>query len=154
GASASSSVAAIVAMGSRIVAIDTSAERRLPDTGRPRGLPRVAAHVTSIHLIVASFQADTMPAYFTESTRYERCVMGTAVGGNFLVMLFCAGYLVVTFRGASVGWPAIVTAVLVGYFVADFASGLVHWGLDTWFDERSIGRAAAIGREHHTHPQH
>jgi ubiquitin-conjugating enzyme E2 variant len=95
-----------------------------------------------------------MPAYFTESTPYERCVMRTAVGGNFLVMLFCAGYVAVTLRAADASWVSIVAAVLIGYFVADFASGLVHWGLDTWFDERSLGRAAAIGREHHTHPQH
>src|SRR5258708_20050418 len=26
--------------------------------------------------------------------------------------------------------------------------------MDTWFDERILGRAIAIAREHHTHPHH
>jgi hypothetical protein len=33
-------------------------------------------------------------------------------------------------------------------------SGAVHWGIDTWFDGRILGRAIAIIREHHTHPHH
>jgi hypothetical protein len=41
-----------------------------------------------------------------------------------------------------------------GYFLADFAFGAVHWSMDTWLDERTLGRAIAIVREHHTHPHH
>jgi ubiquitin-conjugating enzyme E2 variant len=75
------------------------------------------------------------------------------VGGNFLVMAFCAFHLVNDFTPSGISWPWIVAGVVVGYFVADFGSGLVHWGVDTWFDERSLGRVVAIAREHHTHPQ-
>lgn len=92
--------------------------------------------------------------YFVDSTPHEKRVMWMFVGGNFLVMLCCGGYLVATFDVSGVTWPAILAAVLVGWFVADFASGLVHWSMDTWFDEASLGRAIAIAREHHTHPQH
>lgn len=31
---------------------------------------------------------------------------------------------------------------------------MVHWATDTWFTEEHFGRAIAIAREHHTHPQH
>jgi ubiquitin-conjugating enzyme E2 variant len=96
----------------------------------------------------------TQQPYFTESTPHEERMMWMFVGGNFLVMLGCGGYVVAAFGAAGVTWPAILAAVVVGWFVADFSSGLVHWGLDTWFDERSLGRAVAIAREHHTHPQH
>jgi len=92
--------------------------------------------------------------YFIDATPQQKRVMGMFVGGNFLLMLLCACYLVATFQAAGVGWPAILAAVLIGWFAADFASGLVHWGIDTWFDEASLGRAVAITREHHTHPQH
>jgi hypothetical protein len=92
--------------------------------------------------------------YFVDATPHQKRLMRMFVGGNFLLMLLCAAYLVATFQAAGVAWPAILAAVLVGWFTADFASGLVHWGIDTWFDEASLGRAVAITREHHTHPQH
>ncbi|MEA2943761.1 MAG: hypothetical protein QOD09_4290 [Bradyrhizobium sp.] len=92
--------------------------------------------------------------YFLESTPSERLAMRLSIGANALVMAFCAGYLVLQYNASAISWVYIAVALLVGYFVADFASGLVHWGLDTWFDERQLGRVVAIAREHHTHPQH
>jgi hypothetical protein len=91
--------------------------------------------------------------YFLQSTARERCIMYFCVGANLLVVALCAIYLATNVTASGVTWPYVVAALAVGYFAADFASGLVHWGMDTWFDEASIGRAAAIAREHHTHPQ-
>jgi ubiquitin-conjugating enzyme E2 variant len=92
--------------------------------------------------------------YFVDSTPDQKRMMCLFVGGNFLLMLLCGAYVVATFTAAGVTWPTILATVLVGWFIADFASGLVHWSVDTWFDEASLGRAVAITREHHTHPQH
>lgn len=44
--------------------------------------------------------------------------------------------------------------LIVAIFIADLFSGLVHWGTDTWFDQKYIGRVIAIAREHHSHPAH
>jgi ubiquitin-conjugating enzyme E2 variant len=80
--------------------------------------------------------------------------MRISVGANLLVMLLCLGYPVFYFSELpQSAWPFIGPAPVVGYFIADFASGIVHWSMDTWFDERSLGRVVAIAREHHTHPQ-
>jgi hypothetical protein len=91
--------------------------------------------------------------YFLQRTMRERTIMCFCVGANLLVVTLCAIYLVTNVAASEVTWPYIVAALAVGYFAADFASGLVHWGMDTWFDEATVGRAAAIAREHHTHPQ-
>jgi hypothetical protein len=91
--------------------------------------------------------------YFLESNPSERWLMRLSVSANFLVIAFCVGYLVLEYKVSGITWIYITAALLFGYFVADFASGLVHWGMDTWFDERQLGRAVAIAREHHTHPQ-
>lgn len=91
--------------------------------------------------------------YFLASSPRERWVMRLSVGANVLVIAFCASYLVVEYSASGTTWVAIVLAALAGYFFADFASGLIHWGMDTWFDEQQFGRAIAIAREHHTHPQ-
>lgn len=97
---------------------------------------------------------DAPRPFFAAATPRENRIMRTVVIGNALVALFCLAYLTVELRPSRVGFPYIFVAVLVGYFLADFASGVVHWGLDTWFSERMLGRAVAIAREHHTHPQH
>lgn len=90
--------------------------------------------------------------FFAQSTRTETLVMRICVAANLGVVVGCAAYLVVHV-GLAPSWPYLVATVLAGWFLADFGSGLVHWGLDTWFDERAFGRAVAIAREHHTHPQ-
>src|SRR6516165_11924846 len=79
--------------------------------------------------------------------------MGISVGTNFTVIAWCAGYLLVNYCWSGITWPYLICVLIAGYFVADFASGLVHWGIDTWFDQNMLGRATAIAREHHTHPQ-
>jgi hypothetical protein len=91
--------------------------------------------------------------FFLDATPRDRVLMYISVAANSIVMAFCAGYLLVEYGASGITWPYILTAVVVGYFIADFASGLVHWGLDTWFDQELLGRAVAIAREHHTHPQ-
>lgn len=97
-----------------------------------------------------------MPAkpFFADATPREIRLMRLSVIANAAVVLFCAVYLVRHYSDAGLRWPWLVAVLLAGYFFADFASGAVHWGIDTWFDERTMGRAVAITREHHTHPSH
>src|SRR5258705_2819630 len=92
--------------------------------------------------------------FFLESKPLERRVMRISVGANLAVITFCAFYLILQYNSAGITWSYIVVGVLDGYLTADFASSLVHWGMDTWFSEAVFGRAIAIAREHHTHPQH
>jgi Lipid desaturase domain len=92
--------------------------------------------------------------FFKDATRREIRVMRLFVGANIALILACAFYLICYFAAAGLDWPYLLAAALAGYFLADIASGAVHWGLDTWFDERMLGRAVAIAREHHTHPHH
>jgi ubiquitin-conjugating enzyme E2 variant len=92
--------------------------------------------------------------YFLESSLSDRTGIRVCVGTNLFIIVVCSAYLAYYFQALPASsWPFIVAAVVVGYFVADFVSGLVHWGMDTWFDESSLGRCVAIAREHHTHPQ-
>jgi hypothetical protein len=92
--------------------------------------------------------------FFKDATPAEKRVMRFFVGANIIVIAFCAGYLLRHFAVAGLGWPGIFVTALAGYLLADFVSGVVHWSMDTWFDQRSLGRAIAIAREHHTHPHH
>lgn len=91
---------------------------------------------------------------FLESTNRERIVMYTCVGVNLLVIAFCAAWLLLKWHTVDLSLMGVAVALLVGYFFADIASGLVHWATDTWFHEEQFGRAIAIAREHHIHPQH
>ena len=91
--------------------------------------------------------------FFTKGTPRDHLLIRASVTGNLMVITFCAGYLAFEYHVTGATWLQIIGAVGVGYFVADFASGVVHWGVDTWFSERQFGRAIAIAREHHTHPQ-
>jgi plasmanylethanolamine desaturase len=91
--------------------------------------------------------------YFAEATPREHWIMVACVGANFLVMAWCAIYLVLAYHASGMTWPLIAGVLVIGYFIADFASGLVHWGVDTWFTECVFGRVVSIAREHHTHPQ-
>src|SRR5881397_3395513 len=91
---------------------------------------------------------------FKDATARETRLMRFWIGANIVVILFCASYLALYFTAAAMRLPALLAALLFGYFLADFSSGAVHWAMDTWFDERSMGRAIAITREHHTHPDH
>jgi ubiquitin-conjugating enzyme E2 variant len=91
--------------------------------------------------------------YFAEGSPSDQWAMRISVGANAMVIAFCAGYLVFQYRASGISGAHVLTALIIGYFVADFASGLVHWAMDTWFSERVLGRAVAIAREHHTHPQ-
>jgi len=91
---------------------------------------------------------------FKDATPHEIRVMRLCVAANIAVISCCAFYIARHFAAAGLGWPALLAALLVGYFLADFSSGMVHWMIDTWLDERALGRAIAITREHHVHPDH
>jgi ubiquitin-conjugating enzyme E2 variant len=88
--------------------------------------------------------------FFKDATPANTWVMRFFVGANIAVIAFCALYLVRHFAAAGLSWPSILAVALAGYFLADFAFGAVHWSMDTWFDERMLGRAIAIVREHIT----
>jgi ubiquitin-conjugating enzyme E2 variant len=92
--------------------------------------------------------------FFLETTSFERCCMRVSVGANLAVVTLCVAYLCLEYKLSGITWPYTISGMLVGYLAADFASGLVHWAMDTWFSEAVLGRAVAIAREHHTHPQH
>jgi ubiquitin-conjugating enzyme E2 variant len=92
--------------------------------------------------------------FFADATPTVVWVMRFFVGTNTLIIALGATYLFYYFAAAGLSWPYVAAAILVGYFFADFLSGVVHWSMDTWFDERTFGRAIAIAREHHTHPHH
>jgi hypothetical protein len=97
---------------------------------------------------------DQIVPFFADATPSERRVMRACVAANLCVIAFCAGYLALGMTASGMTWLHALAAAVVGYFMADLASGFVHWGMDTWFDERFFGRAVWIAREHHTHPQH
>src|SRR5258708_34504702 len=92
--------------------------------------------------------------FFKDATPTVTWTMRFFVGANIAVILYCAVYLVRHFAASGLGSPAILATALAGYFLADFTSGVVHWGMDTGFDERILGRAIAPAREPHTHPHH
>src|SRR4030095_11842357 len=92
--------------------------------------------------------------FFKDAPPREIRTMRFWSGANIAVILFCAFWLVSYFSLAALSWPYLIAALLAGYFLADFSSGAVHWAMDTWFDRRTMGRAIAITREHHTHPHH
>lgn len=53
-------------------------------------------------------------------------------------------------------WLAAFGGCVLGALAADAITGLVHWGCDTWGDERTrwLGPSLIRGfREHHDHPQ-
>jgi hypothetical protein len=87
------------------------------------------------------------------STRTATVCWASIVGTVALVLSLCAWLLLHT--GAIGACWSVPMSLVVGYFLADLVSGVVHWGLDTWFDETSrIDRAVRIAREHHSHPSH
>ncbi len=97
---------------------------------------------------------NSITPFFPERSRSDVWVMRASVGLNLVVMCFALLWLLRGYHASRAMWPHIVAGAIIGYFVADFASGLVHWGMDTWFSERTLGRAVRIAREHHAHPQH
>jgi ubiquitin-conjugating enzyme E2 variant len=79
---------------------------------------------------------DTTP-FFKDATPTAKWVMRLFVGANIAVILFCATYLLRHFAASGLGCPSMLATALAGYFLADFSSGMIHWGMDTWFDERT-----------------
>jgi hypothetical protein len=91
--------------------------------------------------------------HFMQSTRADRTEMRIIVGTNVAVAAYCLIIALSELGSAGFAWVLAPLCLVAGYFLADFLSGVVHWGVDTWFDEISLGRAIAMAREHHTHPQ-
>lgn len=87
-----------------------------------------------------------------ESTMNRRMI--AFVAGNVLVIVTAGAYLVTNFANIQLHPFSWLVALVSGYFLADFVSGIIHWAIDTWFSEQSLGRMVAIAREHHTHPRH
>jgi ubiquitin-conjugating enzyme E2 variant len=78
--------------------------------------------------------------FFKEATPREVRTMRIWIGANIAVILFCVSWLVCTFTVAGLSLPYFMATLVAGYFLADFSSGAVHWAMDTWFDERTMGR--------------
>lgn len=95
----------------------------------------------------------TIP-FFEHATLREIIITRLCCAANALVILGCAVYLVGHYDAAGLRWPWLIAALLLGYFLADLFSGLVHWVVDTWLDEKMLGRGIAMTREHHSHPSH
>ncbi len=95
----------------------------------------------------------TMQPLFSGAAAFETRQMRVCITANLVIIALLTTYLVIEFPFAQLSWPFALGALLAGYFVADFVSGVVHWGMDTWFDQESMGRVVSIAREHHTHPQ-
>jgi hypothetical protein len=91
--------------------------------------------------------------YFCDATPTVKNVMRFFVGSNLALIVFCAGYLALNLAASGPAWPYTLVASPVGYFIADFLSGTIHCAMDTWVNEQVLGRAVAIARDHHTHPQ-
>lgn len=91
---------------------------------------------------------------FKDATPHEIRVMRLCVAANIVVISCCAFYLFRYFAAAGLGCTSLLAAGLLGYFLADFSTGVVHWVIDTWLDERAMGRGIAITREHHIYPDH
>ena len=79
------------------------------------------------------------------------CWAGVAV---YFAMVAWFGTWVVLHADAAGAWPWLIPTTFLALFLADLISGVVHWGTDTWFDERLSERVVSIAREHHLHPHH
>ncbi|WP_199434104.1 fatty acid desaturase CarF family protein [Qaidamihabitans albus] len=80
------------------------------------------------------------------------------VTGAVANITVCAAAIVVTTVNVPVSGvtvPVVLVFVVGGWFVADLVSGVLHWALDTWFNEnvRAVRRIVLIVREHHVYPQ-
>ncbi len=91
---------------------------------------------------------------FPDRTRQEWITMLLVTIGNGLFILGTAFHVGAGLLEGRIAWWLLLLLLPVALFVGDFATGFVHWAVDTWFDERSLGRLVMIAREHHTHPTH
>src|SRR5438105_9400398 len=73
---------------------------------------------------------------------------------NAALILPALAFLMLNTRQLLTGWPVALVGLVAGSFVADLVSGVLHWALDTWFDEHTppMRRMVIMVREHHTHP--
>jgi len=83
-------------------------------------------------------------------------VVGHAVAIVSNLMVVGAGVVWLVAHGERlqhVAW-VVPCSVVLGLLVADLASGILHWGLDTWFDANTpgLGRMVKTVREHHVYP--
>ncbi len=75
-------------------------------------------------------------------------------GGNLLFILGTGVHVGAGLIADQIAWWLLPLLFPIALFLGDFVTGLVHWAVDSWFDERSLGRLVMIAREHHTHPTH
>jgi TMEM189-like protein len=90
---------------------------------------------------------------FPTRTKEQLFLLWGASVANAILVLGMSAWLYVHFSGSGLGVMWAVLCIPLGLFLADLATGLVHWGTDTWFDGRSWTRTIGVAREHHIYPQ-
>ena len=63
--------------------------------------------------------------------------MRIIVGANVAIAAYCLIVTISVVGSAGFAWTSAPLCFAAGYFLADFLSGVVHWCVDTWFDEIS-----------------
>jgi hypothetical protein len=93
--------------------------------------------------------AKTLASMYNREKRLQELISVIVAGFLFVSVI---GFLLYRFKVASLS--LLILCALLGILVADFASGLVHWGADTWGTvETFIGRNFIRPfREHHVDP--
>ena len=93
----------------------------------------------------------SLPAHY--ELTWSQWVFSAASLAVAFVLIAAVGYRIVSAIDVRTWW--VLLAVLAGMTAADFASGVIHWGADTWGrdDYPVIGRRLLVPfRVHHVNP--
>ena len=102
-------------------------------------------------LEVGTTRQTSLPAHY--ELTWSQWVFSAASIAVAFVLIAAVGYRIVSAIDVRTWWAPL--AVLAGMTVADFASGMIHWGADTWGrdDYPVIGRRLLVPfRVHHVNP--
>ncbi len=97
-------------------------------------------------------QVDDFPTY--SYSRADVVFHSAGVLLNTSLTLAAAVWLFLGWRSQLPSWYFLLLASAAGMFIGDFITGLLHWALDTWFNEETslLNRMVITVREHHVYP--